>query len=395
MAILGIRGSGDWGIDERPKNFRETILWRQPNGMTPLTALLSKMGSESTSDPEFAWWEEELNTIRVAETTGLAANSGSTTINASAGGLSNLVPGDLLLVEKADQVSYDNEIIIVTAVASDLQATVSRGGAGTTIAGIPIATNYTRIGNAFSEGSSSPSSSTRNPTKLKNYAQIFKTTYELTETIKRTKARTGDPLKNDKKRKMFDHSIMMEWAFLFGRAYEGAGANGKPLRFTGGVRSFLSTNVTVFATTPTETTFLNAVYPVFNFSSGAGSERLLLCGNGALNALNQLAKNSTSSRVVFNDVVKLYGMDLQKWVLPQGVLYVKTHPLLNNHARYTNSMFILDPSAMRYRYMRDTTFKDNIQAPDADTEKGMWLTECGLEFRHEKTMGYLGNFTVP
>jgi len=65
MAILGIRGTGDWGTDERPKNFRETILWRQPNGQTPLTALLSKMGSESTNDPEFAWWEEQLNTMRV------------------------------------------------------------------------------------------------------------------------------------------------------------------------------------------------------------------------------------------------------------------------------------------------------------------------------------------
>lgn len=54
-AIAGLRGTGDWGADERPKNFREYILWRDPNGMAPLTALLSKMGSESTDDPEFSW----------------------------------------------------------------------------------------------------------------------------------------------------------------------------------------------------------------------------------------------------------------------------------------------------------------------------------------------------
>ena len=36
MAILGIRGIGNWGADERPKNFRETILRRRtPNGSAP------------------------------------------------------------------------------------------------------------------------------------------------------------------------------------------------------------------------------------------------------------------------------------------------------------------------------------------------------------------------
>ena len=55
MAFAGLRGTGDWGTDERPKNFREMILWRDPNGQTPLTALMSKMRSEATDDPEFSW----------------------------------------------------------------------------------------------------------------------------------------------------------------------------------------------------------------------------------------------------------------------------------------------------------------------------------------------------
>jgi hypothetical protein len=87
-------------------------------------------------------------------------------------------------------------------------------------------------------------------------------------------------------------------------------------------------------------------------------------------------------------------MQLQRWILPQGTLYVRTHPLMNVHARFTNSAFIIDPSALVYRYMRDTKAQTNIQANDADLEKGQWLTEAGLEIRHEKTMGYLGNFVV-
>jgi hypothetical protein len=394
-AINGLRGTGDWGTDERPKNFRETILWRQPNGMTPITALLSKIGSEKTTDPEFAWWEEELNTLTVTETTGLAANAGSTALNASAGGCFQFVPGDVLLVEKADQVTYDNEIITVTSVTTDILAVVARAQAGTTVAAIPIGTRLTKIGNVFAEGTGAPTASTRNPTKLKNYAQIFKTIYDVTETVMETKARTGPVMQNDKKRKMFDHSIALEWAFLMGRSFETTGSNGKPMRFTGGVRSFLSTNVTVFATTPTETTFLAATYPVFNFSSRGGSERICFMGNTALNTLNQIAKASTSSRIVFSEMVKQYGMDLQKWILPQGTLYVKTHPLLNNHPRYSASMFVFDFASIKYRFVRDTFFKDNVQNNDEDRKKGQWLTECGLEFEHEKTMAYLGNLTFP
>lgn len=395
MAFAGLRGTGDWATDERPKNFREAILWRQPNGMTPLTALMSKMGEESVNDPEFNWWEEELATVRVIETTGLAANTGSTALTCSGGGVYNLVAGDVLLVEKTDQATYDNEIVVVSSVTSDTAAVIVRAQAGTTVAAIAASTALTKIGNVYAEGSGAPGASSRNPTKLNNYCQIFKTIYDITETASRTKTRTGDPLQNDKKRKMFDHSIALEWAMLFGKKFETTGANGKPLRFMGGLRSFLSTNVTVFSTTPTEATFLDAVYPVFNFNTGAGEERLVLAGNVAMNTLNQIVKNSSSSRVVFDQVVKVYGMTLQRFILPQGMLYIKNHPLLNNHPRFRESMFIIDPSVLKYRYMRDTTFKDNIQGNDEDRKKGQWLTECSLEVRHEKTMAYIGKFTNP
>ena len=394
-ALNGLRGTGDWGTDERPKNFRETILWRQPNGMTPITGLLSKVSSEKTTDPEFAWWEEELNTLTVTETTGLAANTGSTTINASGGGCFQFVPGDTLLVDKVDQVTYDNEMIEVASVASDTQMTVVRAVAGTTVAAIAASTLLTKVGNSYAEGTGAPTASTRNPTKLFNYAQIFKTIYDVTETVNNTTARTGPPLQNDKKRKMFDHSIALEWAFLMGRKQETTGSNGKPKRFTGGVRSFLSTNVTVFATTVTETTFLNATYPMWNFQSRGGADRIAFMGNVAINTINQLAKNTSSSRIVFSETVTLYGMNLQKWILPQGNLYIKSHPLLNNHTRYNASMFCFDFASVKYRYVRDTFFKDNVQNNDEDRKKGLWLTECGLEFEHEKTMGYLGKLTTP
>lgn len=59
-AVLGLRGSGSFSADERPKNWREMLLYLFPNGEAPLTAVLSLLKSEGTDDPEFNYWRYPL-----------------------------------------------------------------------------------------------------------------------------------------------------------------------------------------------------------------------------------------------------------------------------------------------------------------------------------------------
>lgn len=390
MAFAGLRGTGDWGTDERPKNFREMILWRNPNGAAPLTALMSKMKTEKTDDPEFNWWEEELNSVRVINSGISLAASGN--VELVSGGL-RLVAGDLLLKSQVTELAvYNNEIMEVVTVTDDTNIIVTRGAAGTTATDTVNLDVLTKIGNVFAEGTVSPDVTGDNPVKQLNFAQIFKTAYELTGTAQVTRARTGDPLKNDKKRKMFAHSVALELAWLYGVAFETTGANGKPKRYVGGLREFITTNSKIYSVALTEDLLLDDIYKVFDYDAGnAGNERLVFAGNGFLNTLNKVARASASTRVNFDGTVKTYGMELQKWVLPQGTIMVRTHPLLNTHQIYTDSAFVIDPSAIIYRPLRDTTPQDNIQANDADTRKGQWFTEAGIEVRHEKTMAFLGS----
>jgi hypothetical protein len=110
-----------------------------------------------------------------------------------------------------------------------------------------------------------------------------------------------------------------------------------------------------------------------------------------LTALNRLAQNTTNTRINHTEMVKVYGMNLTRVVMPQGTLYLKSHPLMNVHPLFTKSMFVLNPSGVKYRYLRDTKPQDNIQGNDSDTEKGQWIGECGMEVHHERTFAYLGN----
>lgn len=392
-SFAGLRGTGSFGTDERPKNFREMILWLNPNGTAPLTALMARMKKESVDDPEFAWWEETLTAVRVAVNYTTGYISTDNTITIASGGLA-LVPGDVLQIEKTESSTYDNELVLVSAVTSDTIIVIKRGAANTSNAALATGVYLTKIGNVFAEGALSPDVSLRNPTKLYNYTQIFKTAMGETNTAFKTKLRTGDVWNNDKKRKSFDHSIAMEFAFLFGSKYEDTSGT-YPKRYTAGLRSFIKTNVTIFATTPTEDTLLSAITPVFNYNSGgAGDERIVLAGNGFLNSLNKLARNSTRTQIQFNGIINVYGMKLNSWTFPQGTIGIKTHPLLNVHGKYSYSAFVIDPTGLYYRPLRDTKFEDNIQAPDADLRKAQWITEAGLEVHHEETMAYIGNFAV-
>jgi hypothetical protein len=403
-AIAGLRGtgSGDWGTDERPKNFREMILWRNPNGSAPLTALMAKMRSESTDDPEFAWYEEEMNPVRCNVSSAMSAAGVTAVIDS--GDAYNLVAGDLVYVEAAAATATFPEIMTVVAVQSSTQFTVTRGSANTSAAGVSANAKLLKIGNAFEEGTTSPASSTRNPTKNYNYTQIFKTAYRITNTAKATRFRTGDPVKNDKKRRMFDHSVSLEQAFLFGARHEATGGTAsKPQRYTGGLYYFLQAayNATTaptiksIASTVTNTgndALLDAVYQVFDYNTdSSGNERIVLCGNGFLNYMNKWVKYDGSTRINYEGTIRAWGMELQKWTIPQGTLYLKTHPLMNVNSRFTNGAFVIDPSGIRYRPLsgRDTKFQDNIQANDADETKGQWITEAGVEFHHLKSMRYL------
>lgn len=406
VSFAGLRGTTDYGADERPKSFRESILFYDPNGSAPLTALMSQMGSEAVTDPEFAWWEE-LNQQRRVVLTAAITTTGQTTLTVAAGsvagstGAYSLVAGDVLMIEdtKGRVGQAAQEFMLVQSVASDTSLVVARGVAGTTAqASVLVGASLLRVGNAFAEGSLSAAAVSQNPTKFYNYVQIFKTDYMITETDLKTKHRTGDPLSNDKKRKMFSHANAMEFAYLFGRRHETTGSNGKPLRMTGGLLSFLSSNRVTFGdgtggtVSWTEDNLLDSLAPCFDVSvPGVGNERIVFCGNGALMEINKLVKNSTRSQINHEGTVKLYGMELTKVVLPQGTIYMRTHPMFNQNPAMTYSMVGIAPKGLRDRVLRATKFKDGIQPNDADYRQGEWITESGLEVNHEKLHFYLSN----
>lgn len=417
--IAGLRGTGDWGTDERPKDFRESILFYNPNGTAPIFALTGKAGKKTVTDPQFSWWSEPNTLWRGVTSLGggtLAAGDTTVTIastdpTASTPGAlwstaSHLKQGDLLMVEPAtDLVAFTMEIIQVDTVLSDTQFTALRGAGGTTPATINDAVGLLLIGSAYAEGTGAPRAVSRNPIKYSNFTQIFKDTYELTGTVTETYARTGDPWSNDKKRKMWDHARGIEEALIYGRPSESVGANGKPIRTMGGIRQFLPpTNITIWgagggqpATPTTVFTLLDAVSPVFDIDTEGGDTRIVFAGNQAIIELNKVLQASTNLRINFSQEIKIYGLDFKELILPRGRLLLRSHPLLSKHPLYKKSMFVLDFASLKYVCLkgRDTRTRDDVQLKDEDVRRGFVQTECSLMVdRGGLTCAYIGNVTA-
>ncbi len=405
--IAGLRATDSFTAGERPENFRETILWLNPNGEAPLTALLAAMGTDSTDDAVFHWFEESQGHVRPEVSAGVGAAATVITISAEdyandISGINAITAGDILVRENALLMPGSGEQVMVQSVNHGAdQFTCIRGFGGSTAVAWLANDRLTKIGTAFAEGTDAPNANSRNPSELKNFCQIFKSTIDITETARKTKLRTGDLEKNEKKRKMFDHSRDMEMAFWFGRRSLTTGANNKPRRTTDGLAQYIQTNNFLYSAGNTldEDKFIANISQMFNWDGqGAGDQRIAFCGNNALTTLNIMARNSPSTRINFDGFVSAYGMKLQQWTLPQGTIYLKTHPLFNIVPGYSDIIAAINPKGIKYRPLRDTAYKPNVQGNGEDSFKGQWLSECGLEVNHEKTMTIMGgvntaNFT--
>src|SRR3990167_11354669 len=191
MSIQGLRTTSNFVTDQRPKNWREGILMLYPNGKAPLTGLTSQMKEESTNDPEFNWWEKEIDDRRIGIATSyvaLATNDTSITVTGDA---LTLKEGDLLYAEQTGEI-----MLVAADPVSDTVFTAIRGYAGTTTkigvlvgtgTGAGVSPVLQIIGSANEEGSLAPTGISFDPTKRTSYTQIFRNTLEMTRTAMKTR----------------------------------------------------------------------------------------------------------------------------------------------------------------------------------------------------------------
>jgi hypothetical protein len=417
--FLGMRGTGDWATDQRPMNWRDSILYLYPNGDAPLTALTAKMKSEKTDDPQFHWWTKGLPTQRATLTevyTDAALSSAYST-----GGVAGTVLYGKVSAADSTHFRIGHQVIfrLSTSYLYDINAkvvAVVANGASSYVACKLLqadASNYVAsadtllvIGNINAEGAPMPDAITYDPTKYYNYTQIFRTPLEITRTARKTKLRTGDAYKEMKREALELHSIEMEKAWIFGYPLETTGDNGKKERTTGGIVYMINTYSGVASSFITDTSIATGktwnaggeewldyyLEQIFRYGK---EERLAFCGSGTILALNKIIKLYGNYQLT--PKTTSYGIKVMEWTTPFGTIYLKRHPLFSYETTNRNSMLIIAPEQLNYRYVDDTTFYDDPEKKNTgysrrDGTKEEFLTEAGLEIHHPQMFGWLHGF---
>jgi len=421
-AFLGMRGTGDWVTDQRPKNYRESMLYLYPNGRMPLTAIMSKMKKEVTDDPEFNWWTKNL-AGQAGAITNIYTDSAMTSAYTSGGAIGSVVfvkvaeatakeirKGHKVILRDTSHMDVDVVCKVLESLTNGASSRITvklleadDNGATTDLSN---ADRIVVIGNMNAEGAPMPDAISYDPTKYSNYCGIARTPLEITRTAKKTKLRTPEQYKEAKREALELHGIEMEKDTIWSIPYEGTGDNGKPERSSGGLNYFIneyaSDNVSDFTT---ETDWAGSTWleggedwldtkleAMFRYGTG---EKLAICGSGALLQLQKLVK--ATGNYELSSGTEAYGIDLTTWVTSFGKVYLKTHPLLSYEVTTRNLMFITEPQNMTYRYIDDTFFK----ADDSERKGGPigkdgtaeeYLTEYGYEFHHPLTFGKLYGF---
>ena len=425
-AFLGMRGTGDWVTNQMPENWREAMLYLYPNGSMPLTAIQSKMKKEKVDSPIFHWWTKNLPD-QAGAITGTYTDSILSTAYVSGG-----VAGDVLYVKMAEtsckQFRIGHQILLkdesdptvdvvakvtgraLNGASSYIQVKLleadDNSGYGNTIANVD---RVLIIGNINSEGAAMPSAISYDPVEYYNYTQIFRTPLNITRTARLTRLRTGDTYKEMKREALELQGIEMEKSALFGIRTSSTGDNGKPERTSQGLIPYIKENNPSCVSDFT----LNATYHGKNWTDDGGGgtfldyyleilfrygrqEKLAVCGSGALLGLNKLAE--AGSHFTMTSTTKSYGINVTEWVTPFGVIHLKTHPLFSIESSLRYAMVIFEPENMAYKYISDTQFygEGDAKQAAAGTQGGRidgtseeFLTECGYEFHHPYTAGFL------
>ena len=383
--VQGLRGTGEFSTEFRPRNYRELFTLLEPNGNSPLNALLSMGSSESTNDPAFRNFRDELPERRLT-VNGAVTSTGtsSETITVDADNDNKFAVAGSIVVNSAT-----GEVMHVTADGGGTSLTVTRNVGGTAHA-IDDNAELFIAGFAAEEGASTPTAVSFDAVMIENFCQIFRTSFSVTGTMAATYLRTGDKEDEARVKALKLHMSDIERAMFFGKKDEDNGSTAQPRRFTGGLMTSLTNKFDVGTASSsainaadgilTEEEFdLALTETIFKFGSNS---KIAFVGAKVANHLQQFGKDRWQP----TQVEGAYGVNLPRYSTFAGDLMVHLHPQFRQIPGMDTAMVIVDFPYLVYRYLegRDTQLLEDRQSPGADTRISEYLTECGLELTQDK-----------
>lgn len=362
--------------DYLDNSFASVIQRYIPNGSAPLFALTSQLKEETATSFEHGYFTKSMVFPEVTLTADLDTSSGTLVV----GSTENIVPGAILMANNAA-----GEQVIVNAVLSDTQITVTRG-VGVAAAAALTGVTFYQIGNAHEEGSVRPQAINIPPVRISNLTQIFRNSWALTRTAESLAVLAGDsPAAENKQDCGIQHSTAIEQSLIFGAKYSGV-RNGKPFRRMDGFVSIVSNasyyptyaptpNVFTAGSTTNWTQLETMLEATMNQATDpkGSNERIIYCGATALKVFNNVGRLNGSYQTTQTD--DKFGQRFLTFNSTRGTFHLREHPLLNTNPVYSKMALVVDVPTFNVAYLTGgKTFHTGYNAKGEQVESGIDAT---------------------
>ena len=380
--ISGIRSTENINQDQRKFDVSDK-LWLVDADYATLAFFVRKLNKQKTTDPEYRWFEKTSPSRFDAVNYATGYTSGATSFVVD--------DGTKFRIGMVIQDVTTGEQMRVTGVSTNT-LTVSRGW-GTTSAGSLLNNDVIVIlGNANAEGAGVPTALTATPVKKTNFTQIFREPIDVTETEDATELYAGaNDLSGLRREHLQLHMKDIERAFFFGEPKEDVDDTSQPIRATGGLRYWISTNVA------TQAELTNAEFEswISDVYKKGGDKKM-----GFLSPLIASAVNSWAlGKLQMFPKDKTYGIAVTNYLSIHGELNFVVEKLFSENAPYNGYAFAVDMERVAYRYLagngknRDTKLLKNRQTAGSDKIVEEYLSEIGFQLMTEDRHGFLKGVT--
>jgi len=358
-----------------------------------LLMLLSKTGKESTGRDKFYWQTKS----RKADFVSSTAVGGAWAAAAAAAGTLTVGASDKYLFAEGDVIKLpaisQTQNIIITAVNQTTGVitgqTVDDANIDLSAVGSSYPTIF-RVANAFEIGSGKGTIISQQPTEVYNYIQIVQTPIGVTTSAQHYDYRGVSELDELRFECGVDHAFKLEKTLFFGqRAVDTTGLMNStyPQYYTGGLRDFVSTNVTNANGALTQAEFAGWVKDFTQYAKNP----VIFAGELIYEALTTWSE----SYLQVERTEETLGMAVTNYLTPYGdrVKVIPHRELLRSS--WAGIAFGVDLDAIKYVYLNglDTHMEIDIQQPDLKQKIDEYRTWLGVKIIDERRHGYLYGVT--
>lgn len=293
--------------------------------------------------------------------------------------------GDLVAAQKANTSAAAEEVIRVTAVATNT-LTVTRGIGGAGADTIATTAALRILGSAYAENAGLGTVRSTTKTVIISYTQIFREPFSISRTMRANETFGERDETYQEMKAQTEIKKQLEAAALWGRASESLAAPGT-IRTTMGFKARVSTNLTDMATTITIAKFNTLSETGFRYGSKV---KTLI----AAPVYHSAVANFGQGKMQVKTGETAFGVNFRRLILPHGDLLLAPNWLMENgisgQAGYGDEAYVVDLSAIELRYLNgngvncDVALFRNVKRDGTDGFTHEYLGELGWVIINER-----------